>query len=510
MSFLSSTNLRRKKDNRRGIKFTLMVVGCSGLGKSTFINNLLSSNSVLPHKYQPVGSIPEEPKLISYRASSNGASTATINPLSFSREFHPENVHLDPGIAITESDIEIHCTPDSEGLSSSENQKLLLSVIDTPGFGDNIDNQFCFDEIINYLKSQFDSVLAEETKFKRNPKFKDTRVHACLYFITPTGHGLRELDVEIMKQLARFVNVIPIVARADSFTVEELKDFKQNIMNDIHHFNIPVFQFTDDEEEDNEEGLDDEDLEYLEQNRFLQSLQPFAIISSEKTIREYPWGSINIEDPKYSDFTTLKNVLFNTHLQDLKDLTHDYLYETYRTEKLREVASNVITADDSTTGLPQIPASSKNKLLFPGNKDSFIPDAPLVSQLSKLAGNLEDLSALEEENEKDFADMLDSVEMKKTELASDKPDNASVYTSNTTYATADTNGVDGSIRRIQLRMMSETVPYALKQQQIEQRKLKLAELEALLQKELKLKEEFLKKKELELRLREKELESQNL
>jgi len=46
-----------------------------------------------------------------------------------------------------------------------------------------------FSEIVEYLEREYDNILAEESRIKRNPRFKDNRVHALLYFITPTGHG---------------------------------------------------------------------------------------------------------------------------------------------------------------------------------------------------------------------------------------------------------------------------------------------------------------------------------
>jgi len=72
----------------------------------------------------------------------------------------------------------------------------------TPGFGDNIDNedgyvssyQFCrtyhafvnsFQEIMNYLELQYDDILTKQSRIKRNPRFRDNRVHALLYFIPP-------------------------------------------------------------------------------------------------------------------------------------------------------------------------------------------------------------------------------------------------------------------------------------------------------------------------------------
>ena len=76
-----------------------------------------------------------------------------------------------------------------------------------------------FSEIVGYLERQYDGILAEESRIKRNPRFRDDRVHVLLYFITPTGHGyvwlspsanklqlthysLRELDIELMKRLS--------------------------------------------------------------------------------------------------------------------------------------------------------------------------------------------------------------------------------------------------------------------------------------------------------------------
>ena len=48
---------------------------------------------------------------------------------------------------------------------------------------------YSFQEIVGYLERQYDDILAEESRIKRNPRFRDNRVHALLYFISPTGHA---------------------------------------------------------------------------------------------------------------------------------------------------------------------------------------------------------------------------------------------------------------------------------------------------------------------------------
>lgn len=84
-------------------------------------------------------------------------------------------------IKITDLGIELEL--DEEGT------RISLTIVDTPGFGDQIDNEASFSEIVGYLERQYDDILAEESRIKRNPRFRDNRVHAMLYFITPTGHG---------------------------------------------------------------------------------------------------------------------------------------------------------------------------------------------------------------------------------------------------------------------------------------------------------------------------------
>lgn len=63
----------------------------------------------------------------------------------------------------------------------------------------------------------------------RDRHIQDTRIHCCLYFISPTGHSLRAIDVIVMKKLSEVVNVVPVIAKADSLTLEEREAFKQKV-----------------------------------------------------------------------------------------------------------------------------------------------------------------------------------------------------------------------------------------------------------------------------------------
>jgi cell division control protein 11 len=141
------------------------------------------------------------------------------------------------------------------------------------------------------------------------------------------------LDVDLMMALSNRVNVIPVIAKADTLTEEELIRNKRAIMEDIELFNIPIYYFP----------CDPEDKEAIEECNVLRELVPFTVVGSNNLYniddeciraRKYPWGIVRIEDPDHSDFVALRSVLFGSHLQELRDLTHEVLYEKYRTEKL--------------------------------------------------------------------------------------------------------------------------------------------------------------------------------
>lgn len=71
-----------------------------------------------------------------------------------------------------------------------------------PGFLSALFSLFSYKPIVEYIDAQFEAYLQEELKIKRSLfNYHDTRIHACLYFIAPTGHSLKSLDLVTMKKL---------------------------------------------------------------------------------------------------------------------------------------------------------------------------------------------------------------------------------------------------------------------------------------------------------------------
>lgn len=119
--------------------------------------------------------------------------------------------------------------------------KLKLTVVDFPGFGDSINNYACFSPINNYIDEQFDKFLDYESGLNRK-HVTDTKIHCCFYFISPIGYGLKKTDIEFMKRLSGKVNIIPIIAKSDSLSKDELTKMKKKILNDIQDNNIQIYR----------------------------------------------------------------------------------------------------------------------------------------------------------------------------------------------------------------------------------------------------------------------------
>jgi len=270
-----------RRSLRKGFEFSLMVVGESGLGKSTLVNSMFLTDIYSSQEHQV---------------------------RSVERTVEVENHHV---------------------LLEEGGVKLSLNVVDTPGFGDGVNNTDCWDPIIEYVEEQFNKFLEAETRVNR-VLVPDNRVHACLYFIAPSGHGLREIDVEFMRRLHDKVNIIPVIGKSDACTKEELVLFKQKILQQLAECDISVYQFPSDDTkpEDN--------------------LVPFAVVGSNVVVqdengkrvrgRKYPWGTVNIEDPNHCDFLSLRSLVLAHHMQDLKDVTSQVHYEKYRCTKLTALA----------------------------------------------------------------------------------------------------------------------------------------------------------------------------
>merc|ERR1711923_662493 len=115
-----------------------MVVGESGLGKSTLVNSLFLSDLYTNRKMPP--------------AEERVARTTEIEKTTMEIE--------EKGV------------------------KLRLTVVDTPGFGDGLEGNGSWKACLKYVDDQFAAYFDGESGLNRK-NIVDTRVHCCLYLSLP-------------------------------------------------------------------------------------------------------------------------------------------------------------------------------------------------------------------------------------------------------------------------------------------------------------------------------------
>ncbi|NWT83283.1 SEP11 protein, partial [Lanius ludovicianus] len=184
-------------------------------------------------------------------AGETGIGKSTLMDTLFNTKFESEPAtHNEPGVRLKARSYELQ----------ESNVRLKLTIVDTVGFGDQINKDDSYKPIVEYIDAQFEAYLQEELKIKRSLfNYHDTRIHACLYFIAPTGHSLKSLDLVTMKKLdskscmwrccpVLQVNIIPIIAKADTIAKNELHKFKSKIMSELVSNGVQIYQFPTDEE----------------------------------------------------------------------------------------------------------------------------------------------------------------------------------------------------------------------------------------------------------------------
>lgn len=276
IDFADITNQINRREMSRVFEFNLMLVGTTGIGKSTLVKSLFQ-DMIKPE--ETVG----EAKLNEY-----------------------------------------------SDLLEENGVKLKLRCIETSNF-DSHKSDIYTKYIDDKLKSYF---VAQRRQSSWN--IEDSRVHCCLYMIQPYGKmRLREEDIQCMRSLHERVNLVPIIAKADTFNATQLAKFKENILADLKINGINYYKFSHNDKEDEERFK----AVKQEAERF-----PFAVVAADEPTlvdKKYRWiretisGHIDIYNKSY-DFDALAKLLIRHCMLNLIDSTHVRHYAKFKAELLEQ------------------------------------------------------------------------------------------------------------------------------------------------------------------------------
>jgi len=288
------------KSVQNGFVFNVMCIGETGLGKSTLMDTLFNT---------------------SFESTPSPHTLPNVKLKAHTYELQESNVHLK------------------------------LTICDTVGYGDQINKDDSFKAVVDYSDAQFEAYLQEELRIKRSlTTCHDSRIHVCLYFICPTGHGLKSLDLVCMKKLDSKVNIIPIIAKADTISKAELQRFKAKILHELNANGVHIYQFPTDDET------------VAETNAIMNEHVPLAVVGSTDFIkvgnkqiraRQYPWGTVQVENEMHCDFVKLREMLIRTNMEDMREKTHTRHYELYRQKRLEQMGFSDVDSDNKPISFQQ-------------------------------------------------------------------------------------------------------------------------------------------------------------
>ncbi|XP_051690434.2 septin-10 isoform X6 [Oryctolagus cuniculus] len=294
---------------QQGFCFNILCVGETGIGKSTLIDTLFNTN------FEDC-----------------------------------ESSHFYPHVKLKAQTYELQ----------ESNVRLKLTIVNTVGFGDQINKEESYQPIVDYIDAQFEAYLQEELKIKRSLfNYHDSRIHVCLYFISPTGHSLKTLDLLTMKNLDSKVNIIPVIAKADAISKTELQKFKIKLMSELVSNGVQIYQFP----------TDDDTIAKV--NTAMNGHLPFAVVGSMDEVkvgskmvkaRQYPWGIVQVENENHCDFVKLREMLICTNMEDLREQTHSRHYELYRRCKLEEMGFTDVGPENKPVSLQETYEAKRHEL----------------------------------------------------------------------------------------------------------------------------------------------------
>ena len=199
------------------------------------------------------------------------------------------------------TDIEHHRT-----VYIGEGLHLHFDVIDTPGYGVAASFRDWLGSIQRFITEQAKEYAVAKESTPKSQRV-DSRIHLCLYFLE--GPRVKENDLKAMHSLQRYVNIIPVISRSDSYTIQELIETKLLVVTTCAKAGIQLFDCASAAPSKAQE-MNEAALGPCPPFALLSHCQPLRGAHGHETYgREYHWGLCDIQNPAHSDFSLLSKLL---------------------------------------------------------------------------------------------------------------------------------------------------------------------------------------------------------
>ncbi|KAJ8080546.1 hypothetical protein PM082_017379 [Marasmius tenuissimus] len=246
----------------------------------------------------------------------------------------------------------------NSSLDTQAQVQLALTLVDTPSIVP-APSPAVTEDVLRFVESR----LAEAV----DTSSRAGLMHLCIYFLDLSpSYPLPRHHIDTICRLSARVNVLPVIAKADTLSNQQLRAMKDVVRRDLADAGIG-FGIFDQEVVSKPPDLGDQpNGKHIAEETFKIPGLPYALISPDSYdvslsrsssasppppipspppikrspgnasslplyTRSFRWGSIDILDPKHSDFVSLKHAVFH-HIKTLRNYTQQYLFERFKAD----------------------------------------------------------------------------------------------------------------------------------------------------------------------------------
>eukprot|EP00980_Cylindrotheca_fusiformis_P028659 scaffold22634_cov123-Cylindrotheca_fusiformis.AAC.6 len=334
----------------RIINFNIMIAGLSGLGKTTLCETLLDSWTETPIE-----------------------TTTTTGGRKLKASAHRSRP--------TRQTMEVQVSSPLEWHDRVANTILRVRIIDTPGFGNQINHQNSVQIITGYIqRCRREQLQLEQSKNPMQAEEDERLVHVCLYFLSP-GRFL-EIDRHFLRHVQKEIPIVPIIAKADTLTNEEIVHYRAMLKRTCQKEKIQIYDF--DLEQSSKSAIVNAATSALSSSNFNRGRrkgEALAIIARDGS---YPWGKARSFDPNHSDLKLIRDLLLSEHTEKLLERSKQQ-YLNFRNRMIQKAKLMEILKYAALVGLMGLQLTS---ILQEDSESSDEESAssPILSRIRKILG----------------------------------------------------------------------------------------------------------------------------
>ncbi|KAF7901703.1 uncharacterized protein EAF01_007002 [Botrytis porri] len=120
-----------------------------------------------------------------------------------------------------------------------------ICFVDTPGYGDKTSCLEVITPVVDYIESQFQKVESKDGMTDSDMIHLlggngGSQVDVVFYIIV---NRIKPVDIEYLRRISSMTNVIPLIARSEVLSLEDLANVKRHVLSELQAANIRPFLF---------------------------------------------------------------------------------------------------------------------------------------------------------------------------------------------------------------------------------------------------------------------------